>query len=123
MRVLVIGGTAFIGPPVVRRLAEQGHEVTVFHRGKTEAELPPSVRHIHHDWDRWAEPSRLGEFVAEFRRISPDVVLETGRMVIKAKSATDSVASNVSILAVWRLEEGKWRFFAWQSAKLPAPAK
>jgi nucleoside-diphosphate-sugar epimerase len=36
----VIGGTGFIGPPVVRRLAAAGHEVAVFHRGRAKVELP-----------------------------------------------------------------------------------
>lgn len=47
MRVLVIGGTAFIGPHVVRNLVSGGHEVTVFHRGDHEPELPSGVRHVH----------------------------------------------------------------------------
>ncbi len=47
MRVLVIGGTNFIGPHVVTALHRQGHEVTVYHRGLHEPELPPAVRHIH----------------------------------------------------------------------------
>src|SRR5580692_3488656 len=47
MRVLIIGGTSFIGPHVVRSLASGGHEVIVFHRGEHEAELPSNVRHIH----------------------------------------------------------------------------
>ncbi len=33
MRVLVIGGTLFIGKRLVRRLVAQGHDVSVFHRG------------------------------------------------------------------------------------------
>jgi nucleoside-diphosphate-sugar epimerase len=37
MRVLVIGGTGFIGPHVASCLAEQGHDVTVVHRGRTES--------------------------------------------------------------------------------------
>jgi NAD(P)-dependent dehydrogenase (short-subunit alcohol dehydrogenase family) len=47
MRVLVLGGTNFIGPHVVRLLHGQGHEVTVYHRGIHEPELPSAVRHIH----------------------------------------------------------------------------
>ena len=47
MRILIIGGTKFIGPYVVRELVGSGHDVTVFHRGQTEADLPPSVRHVH----------------------------------------------------------------------------
>ena len=46
MRVLVIGGTKFIGPYVVRQLAAGGHQVTVYHRGETESDLPASVRHV-----------------------------------------------------------------------------
>ena len=40
MRILVIGGTGFIGRPLVRELARMGHAVSVFHRGGTPAELP-----------------------------------------------------------------------------------
>ncbi len=35
MKILVIGGTGFIGPHLVRWLAEKGHSVAVFHRGKS----------------------------------------------------------------------------------------
>src|ERR1700730_9033189 len=45
MRVLIIGGTKFIGPHVVRLLVEQGHDVLLYHRGQTEADLPQNVRH------------------------------------------------------------------------------
>ncbi|MGH9485249.1 MAG: NAD-dependent epimerase/dehydratase family protein, partial [Terriglobales bacterium] len=34
MRVLVLGGTGFLGTPLVRRLRADGHEVAVFHRGQ-----------------------------------------------------------------------------------------
>src|SRR5437868_7139554 len=33
MRVLVIGGTGFVGGAVAHRLLAQGHEVTAYHRG------------------------------------------------------------------------------------------
>jgi nucleoside-diphosphate-sugar epimerase len=48
MRVLIIGGTGFIGPPLVRQLAAMGHEVAVFHRGTSGMELP--AEHILGDW-------------------------------------------------------------------------
>lgn len=47
MRVLVFGGTQFMGPRVVRRLVTLGHDVTIFHRGEHEA--LPEVRHVHGD--------------------------------------------------------------------------
>ena len=43
---LIIGGTKFIGPFVVRQLAAFGHEATVYHRGESESDLPASVRHV-----------------------------------------------------------------------------
>lgn len=49
MRILVIGGTNFIGPPVVRQLSEMGCEVTVFNRGNTQADLPPGVSYVRGD--------------------------------------------------------------------------
>ena len=46
MRILIIGGTGFIGPYAVKQLVDLGHDVTVLHRGQHESALPPSVRHI-----------------------------------------------------------------------------
>jgi nucleoside-diphosphate-sugar epimerase len=69
MNVLVIGGTAFIGPHVVRKLAEAGHTVAVFHRGRREAGLLPGVSHIHGD------RRQLAEIAPEFERFGPEVVL------------------------------------------------
>ena len=43
MRILVLGGTAFIGPYVVRRAISRGHEVTLFNRGRTNVHLFPDV--------------------------------------------------------------------------------
>lgn len=47
MRVLIIGGTHFIGPHVVSALHRFGHEITLYHRGHHEPDLPEAVRHIH----------------------------------------------------------------------------
>jgi nucleoside-diphosphate-sugar epimerase len=71
MRVLIIGGTGFIGRWIVRALVAQAHEVQVFHRGHTTAPLPPSVSHIHGD------RAELPLFAPLFRVWAPDVVLDT----------------------------------------------
>ena len=39
LRLLVLGGTGFIGPPIVQHALERGHEVTIFTRGKTRSNL------------------------------------------------------------------------------------
>ena len=44
-RILILGGTGFIGPHTVRYAVERGHEVTIFTRGRTEADIP-DVEHL-----------------------------------------------------------------------------
>jgi nucleoside-diphosphate-sugar epimerase len=46
MKVLVLGGTRFVGKRLVQLLAEQGHDVTVGSRGKTAVSFPDSVRRL-----------------------------------------------------------------------------
>ena len=47
MKVLIIGGTRFIGAHVVRRLHDAGAEITVFHRGTSANPIvPTAVKHI-----------------------------------------------------------------------------
>ena len=70
MRILIIGGTRFIGPRAAKQLIERGHEVTVFHRGQTDAGLPAEVSHLY--GDRRALPS----ITSQFKRLAPDVVLD-----------------------------------------------
>jgi 2'-hydroxyisoflavone reductase len=45
-RLLILGGTGFIGPHMVRYAVERGHEVTIFTRGRTQADLPDVERLI-----------------------------------------------------------------------------
>lgn len=48
-RVLVFGGTRFVGRHIVDALAAQGHAAVAFHRGQTKCELPAGVREIFGD--------------------------------------------------------------------------
>jgi 2'-hydroxyisoflavone reductase len=41
--ILVLGGTDFLGPPVVERALERGHTFTLFNRGKTAPDQFPRV--------------------------------------------------------------------------------
>jgi nucleoside-diphosphate-sugar epimerase len=45
-RILVIGGTRFIGAHVTSQLFAQGAEVTVYHRGRTQHPRLPPVAHV-----------------------------------------------------------------------------
>jgi 2'-hydroxyisoflavone reductase len=46
LNILVLGGTGFTGPFQVRYAVARGHSVTVFNRGRRQAELPASVKHL-----------------------------------------------------------------------------
>ncbi len=51
----------------------------------------------------------------------PGVVLQHGRMLTSVRSASGVNKLDLAYLAVWRLEQGKWRFLAWQSCRVPPP--
>ncbi len=51
MKILIIGGTRFVGRAFVEEAARRGHDVTLFHRGASEPEDLVEVEHLHGDRD------------------------------------------------------------------------
>ncbi|MGH7507249.1 MAG: NAD-dependent epimerase/dehydratase family protein [Longimicrobiales bacterium] len=49
INLLILGGTGFTGPHQVRYAVSRGHKVTVFNRGRSEADLPDPVEHLYGD--------------------------------------------------------------------------
>jgi 2'-hydroxyisoflavone reductase len=49
LRILILGGTGFIGPHQVRYAQERGHTVTLFNRGKTNPGLFPNLEKLQGD--------------------------------------------------------------------------
>jgi nucleoside-diphosphate-sugar epimerase len=89
MRILVIGGTRFMGPYVIKNLSTAGHEVSVFHRGQTKARLPEGVREILGDRDH------LQDHASDLQQLSPEVVLDM--MVMHERHARDLVETFAGI--------------------------
>jgi Nucleoside-diphosphate-sugar epimerases len=49
LRILILGGTGFIGPHMVSYAVERGHSVSIFTRGQREIDLPESVERLQGD--------------------------------------------------------------------------
>ena len=67
-RILILGGTGYIGPAIVSAARARGHAVTLYNRGKTNPHLFPEVEKI------------LGERQADLNRLrgrSWDAVIDT----------------------------------------------
>lgn len=70
MRVLLIGGTVFIGRAIARELVDAGHEICFVHRGNHEPEDLPQGRHIHVD------RAELRSVRREIDAFDPDAVID-----------------------------------------------
>lgn len=57
----------------------------------------------------------------KFTLIGAGLATMTGRVLVKVGPAGKPNELDLSILAIWREENGQWRFLAWQSCKMPVP--
>lgn len=71
MRILVLGGTWFIGRAISRTLIDRGHTVAVCHRGHTEPRELSAAHHIHTD------RANLDAVRDQLSRFSPDAIIDT----------------------------------------------
>ncbi|HKS90734.1 MAG TPA: NAD-dependent epimerase/dehydratase family protein [Tepidiformaceae bacterium] len=71
MRVLVIGGTRFIGRAASEALLAAGHELLIIHRGENEPETLTDARHIH------VPRAELAQVRDEIAGFVPAVALDT----------------------------------------------
>ena len=94
MKVLVLGGTRFVGRAFVELAVGHGHEVAVFHRSVSEPDDFPSVEHLHGDRD-----GQLGLL----RGRSWDAVLDTcgyvPRVVREATAVLRDVAGHYTLVS------------------------
>ena len=70
MKVVVLGGTRFIGRAIVEELAGSGHEVLVVHRGNLEPDDMPPVKHLH------ADRMELGAHREELAAFDPEAAVD-----------------------------------------------
>jgi nucleoside-diphosphate-sugar epimerase len=111
MRILVLGGTRFMGPFLVRELAAAGHDLVVFHRGQHEAELPAT--HVHGDFadfDRCVDELRAfePEAVVDMLAVQPSDVARIGAFGGRVRHAVVVSSTDVyrAFGRIWRSEPG-----------------
>src|ERR1700758_3541919 len=99
MRILVLGGTRFIGLALVEDLLATGHTVAIVHRGEHEPDLPGTVEHIH--------PARrdLPAHRDAIARFAPDAAVDLAAMTAAdAEAALAALDPTVQLVAVSTIE-------------------
>ena len=83
MKLLVLGGTVFLGRHVVDAALADGHDVTIFTRGKTNADLFPEVEHLtgDRDGDLGALAGRVWDGVVDTSGYVPRVVRQSAELL------------------------------------------
>jgi len=89
MRILVLGGTGFVGRQIAMRLIYQGDDVAVFHRHPDAPEPLNRFRHIH------GEKSSLQGVSREIAQFRPQAVVDASSMTRADAESALEVLPNV----------------------------
>lgn len=87
LKILILGGTGFLGPHQVTAALARGHKVTIFNRGKTNKDLFPEVEQLIGDRevvDLEAVRGRSWDVVIDNCRDSPRWVGESTQLLQRA---------------------------------------
>lgn len=96
MKVLIVGGTRFIGAHVVKRLHDAGAKITAFHRGTNSNPILPEIDHV---LDPAAEYP-ITAFPAELRRDWDIVIHMVAMGEADAEAAARTFAERTSRLVL-----------------------
>jgi len=95
LRVVVLGGTRFIGRAIVDELAGAGHEVLIVHRGQLEPADMPAVRHLH------ADRSELGSHRRELESFAPEAAVDCRALTrADAEAAINALPTGIRLAVI-----------------------
>ncbi|HEU5349637.1 MAG TPA: epimerase [Ktedonobacterales bacterium] len=110
MRVLILGGTVFLGRHLAAAALEQGHSVTLFNRGRQSEGLFPGAEHLRgdRDGDLAALQGRRWDVAIDTSGYVPRVVRASAQMladVVEHYTFVSSISVYVGWPEVSRLDE------------------
>jgi nucleoside-diphosphate-sugar epimerase len=95
VRVIVLGGTRFIGRAIVEELAAAAHEVLVVHRGNLEPADMPAIQHLH------TERSDLTAHRDELAAFKPDGAVDCRALTrADAEAVLDALPSELRLVVI-----------------------
>lgn len=107
MKILVLGGTQFVGRHIVMAALKRGHSVTTFTRGQTPDDLPAAVERLHGDRNgnlhelsqgRWDACIDVSAYIPRVARASAEALQDrVGRYVFISTVAVYSDFSRAGI--------------------------
>jgi 2'-hydroxyisoflavone reductase len=125
LKILMLGGTGFLGPHTVQYALDRGHDVTLFNRGRTNAGLFPDLETIIGNRDPKVDDGLSG---LEGRQW--DAVIDTSGFVPRIVAASSQLLSKnvdqylfVSTICQYNdwMEGEKYRTEDWPRGKLDDP--
>lgn len=86
LHILILGGTGFIGPHMVREMLRRGHDVTLFNRGRTNNALFPDLTTLKGDRDGGLDvlKGRSWDVVVDNSGYVPRHVADSARLLADA---------------------------------------
>ncbi len=95
MKVIVFGGTRFIGRAIVEELAGAGHDLLIVHRGKLEPADMPAVQHLH------IEREELAAHRKELAGFRPEAAIDCRALTrTDAEAVLDALPSGVRLVVI-----------------------
>ena len=100
LNVLILGGTGFLGPHMVRETLRRGHQVTLFNRGRSNSDLFPDLETIKGDRDNGLDglKGRTWDAVIDNSGYVPRHVQDSARL-LAANTDRYVYTSTVSVYA------------------------
>ena len=95
MRVVVLGGTRFIGRAIVEDLAAAGHQLLLVHRGVLEPEGLPDAEHLH------VERADLPGHRSALAAFRPDAAVDCRALTrVDAETALDALPPDIRLVVI-----------------------